>query len=117
MSTTTEDNILFAGKLASGVTQYVEWPVRDGKLGGEISWPDATSAATLTLEFTSRLGVAVTVAGRASEWKDSGVSITGPAGTAEGAALLNLENIRQSRARLKIVTTAVTTLDIRDGMA
>jgi hypothetical protein len=108
---------LFNARLASSETKYVEVPIRNGALGVFIGWPDATSNATITLELTSLANVSAETAGRASEWRDSGVSITGPAASAEGATVVNVENIRQRRARLKIVTAAVTYLDIRDGTA
>src|SRR5688572_7327561 len=93
--------------LANGSTKYVELRVEDGRVGGQISWLDATSAATITLELTSygRADVA-TDAAAAHYWKDSGVAITGPTGAAIGSALINQNNIQQKRARLKIVTTA-----------
>jgi hypothetical protein len=111
---------LFRGKIPTSTTLYVEVPVRDGVDGGRflgvhVAWLDATSSATITLELTSYRHVASGVAGNAWEWIDSGLTFTGPAATAAGGLLINIENIRQHRARLKIVTAAITTLDIRDG--
>lgn len=113
------DANLFRGKIASGVTLYVEVPVRNGVDGGrflgcQVAWLDATSSATITLELTSyrHAGAQDT---SATMWIDSGLTFTGPAATAAGGLLINVENVRQLRARLKIVTAAITTLDIRDG--
>ena len=102
---------IFQGRLASGVTEYYEVSVRAGTIGLHIGWFDAVSSATITIELTSVPGVAAnsTVAWH---WKDSGVSITGPAATAIGAASINIENVRQIRARIKIVTAAITQLGI-----
>lgn len=102
---------IFQGRLASGVTEYFEVPIRDGTIGLHVGWFDATSSATITIELTSVPGVAVNST-TAWHWKDSGVSITGPAGSAIGAASINIENVRQIRARIKIVTAAITQLGI-----
>ena len=109
-----ETGILYKGPVANGETLYVNVPVRDGALGAQIGWLDATSSATITLELSS-FKVAVTSAGAAWEWKDSAVSITGPAASAAGSFLLNVENVRQELARLKIVGAAACLFDIRDG--
>ena len=111
----TIENSLFQGRIASGATIYVPVPIRNGALGVHIGWPDAVSSATITLELSSRDGIAVTVAGTGDQWFDSLVVIVGPAASAAGSAPVNVENCRQRLARLKIVTAAVTTLDIRDG--
>lgn len=121
MSDNLEAN-LFRGKIASGVTQYVEVPIRtepDGGrfLGVHIGWLDATSSATITLELSSYKHVASGNPGNAWEWIDSGLTFTGPAGTAAGGLLINVENIRQLRARLKISAAANSLFDIRDGTA
>lgn len=107
---------LFDDKIPTSTTLYVEVPVRSGAVGAFIGWPDATSSATITLELTSdpKVSYADTAA---NAWKDSGVTITGPAASAAGAAAVNVENVRQRRARIKIVTAAVTTLRIWDGTA
>jgi hypothetical protein len=111
----SDDNILFQGTVASGETKYVPVPIRDGKLGAHIGWKDATSSATITLELGSFPGASVDNAGRAWEWKDSGVSITGPAASAASSTIVNVENVRQRMARLKLVGAALSTFDIRDG--
>ncbi len=100
-------------QLATTTTTYQPIPVRSGCVGAFISWPDAVSSATITLEFTSS-DAAVTDAS-ANQWKDSGLAFTGPAASAAGALLVNVENVRQKRARFKIVTAAATTLEIWDG--
>ena len=111
---TIEAGILFSGRIASGATVYVPVPVRNGTIGAFIGWPDATSSATITLELSS-LPVSATTAGTAAQWNDSGVTFTGPAATAAGSLRIDIENCRQKQARVKIVTAAVTTLDIWDG--
>lgn len=108
---------LFEGAIATSTTQYVGVPIRDGKVGIDIGWKDSTTAATLTVEFTSHgpHGAPNDAAGDAWEWKDSGETITGPTGSAAGGTLVNFENVRQKRARLKIVTTAACDFVIHDG--
>lgn len=108
---------LFAGSITSGATQYVAVPVVDGCVGIHIGWKDATSSATITLELTSfeSYEAPVDEAGSAWEWKDSGLSITGPAASAAGSTLVNVDNVRQKRARLKIVAAANCVFEIREG--
>lgn len=101
--------------VANGETKYVEVPVRNGTIGFQLAWLDATSSATVTLELTSYLRIAAGVAGGAGQWKDSGVSITGPAATAADSAIVNVENVRQRRARLKIVGAAASSFDLQGG--
>lgn len=113
MSTTRKP--LFQGSMKNGETRYVPVPVRNGALGALIGWKDATSSATITLELTS--GEAAYGAGQAWEWKDSAVTITGPAASAAGAFLLSVENVRHQRAQLKIVAAAVCSFEIWDGTA
>jgi len=108
--------ILFQGKVATSTTLYVPVPIHNGTIGAHIGWLDAVSSATITLELSSFVSASPTVAGSAWEWKDSGVSLTGPAASAAGSILVNVENVRQRHARLKIVTAAVSFLDIRDGI-
>lgn len=107
---------LFKGTVASGATKYVGLPVVKGALGAQIAWLDATSAATITVELTSfdAQDAPVETAGT-YQWKDSGVSLTGPAASAAGSVLINLENVRQKRARIKIVASANCSFEIYDG--
>lgn len=99
--------------VANGTTFYVEVPVTNGTVGGQIAWLDAISAATITLELTSfGMGEVAANAAASYYWKDSGVAITGPAASAAGSTLLNVENVRQSRARLRIVTTAISKIQV-----
>ncbi|MGE5802940.1 MAG: hypothetical protein ACM358_11860 [Gemmatimonadota bacterium] len=114
---TLEPNVLFSGRIPTSTTLYVPVPIRDGKIGAQIGWPDAVSSATITLELGST-PAAATAAGTAYQWTtESGVSITGPAAIAAGSVTVNVENVRQKQARFKIVTAAVTYLDIWDGLA
>jgi hypothetical protein len=110
---------LFKGVLTHPATKYVGVPIRDGALGAFIRWLDATSSATITLELTGMGSgdAPVETAGSAAQWVDSGETITGPAATAAGSSMINLENVRQRRARLKIVTAAHTDIEIWDGTA
>lgn len=104
------------GTIANAETKYVGVPVVKGMVGVHIAWIDATSSATVTLELTSfPAEEAATDAAASYFWKDSGVSITGPAASAAGSASVNVENVRQSRARLKIVGAANTKLIIYNG--
>jgi hypothetical protein len=108
--------LLYKNTALSG-TAYVNLPIKKGTLGQQIAWLDATSSATLTIELTNYDAddAPLATAGAANVWKDSGVSVTGPAGSAIGATVLNIENVRQKRARLKIVTAATTNIEIIDG--
>lgn len=117
MSLQTESPILFSGAVASGATLYVPVPVRNGTIGLQIGWLDAISSATLTLELSSFAAASMTIAGRAWEWKDSALTITGPVAAAAGSTMVNVENARQQFARLKIVAAAACLFDIRDGTA
>lgn len=101
--------------VGNGQTKYVEVPVLNGTIGIQLAWLDATSSATVTLELTSFRRVAAIEAGNAWEWKDSGLTFTGPAGSAAGSLLINVENVRQARARLKIVGAAASLFDLRGG--
>ena len=104
------------GTIAAAATQYVGVPVIKGMIGVYIAWVDATSSATITLELTSfpPEEAATTTAGT-YQWKDSGETFTGPAASVAGSLLINIENVRQSRARLKIVGAATTSLIIYNG--
>ncbi len=109
---------LFKGTVASGTTKFVGMPIRDGKLGGQISWLDATSAATITLEMTcfDENDAPLLETGAAHEWKGSGITITGPTAAGADSTLVNVENVRQYRARLKIVATANCSFEIYNGV-
>ncbi len=113
---TAEAGILFSGRIASGVTVYVPVPIRDGTIGATIGWPDAVSSAAITLELASG-PYSATTAGTAAQWHDSALTFTGPAASAAGSIGIDVENCRQRLARIKVVTAAVTTLDIWDGTA
>lgn len=108
---------VFKGTVANAATQYVGLKICGGTIGAHIAWLDATSSATITLELScfNNDDAAVGDAGSAWEWIGSGVSITGPSGAAAGGSLLNVENVRQYRARLKIVAAANCSFEIYDG--
>jgi hypothetical protein len=106
---------VFDGTVASGATKYVELTIKkDGSLGAQISWMDTTSAAAITLELTSYSAAQAPVetAGAANVWKDSGVTVAGPAGGSLGCEQVNVENVRQRRARLKIVASADCSFEV-----
>lgn len=103
--------------VANGETKYLEVRVVDGKVGFQLAWMDATSSATVTLELTSFATISATAAGKAWDWKDSGLTITGPAASAAGSVLVNVENVRQRRARIKIVGAAASSFDLQDAFA
>ena len=106
---------LFIGTLATSTTTYIGVPVGSASLVGiHIAWKDATSSATITLETSDfpAIDAPVTTAGT-YQWKDSGETITGPAASAAGATTVQLGNIGNSRARLKIVTAADSVFEIR----
>lgn len=107
---------LFAGAIATSTTQYIPLPIYKRALGCTIGWTDATSAATITLELTDVPfeDATATDAGSAWQWIDSGEVITGPAATAAGGVLVEIENCNHRRARLKIVTTANSDFVIHD---
>lgn len=107
---------LFIGPVLSGATKFIAVPVRYGRIGLQIAWIDAVSAAVITLELTSSQAD-FTVAGNAWEWSPSGVAVTGPTAAAASSSQVNIENCRQQRARLKIVASANCSFDIRDGTA
>jgi glycerate kinase len=104
-------------QMVNAETKYVEVPVVDGAIGFQLAWMDAVSSATVTLELTSFRRIAATVAGSAWEWKDSGVTITGPAASAAGSVLVNVENVRQRRGRVKIVAAAACSFDLQEALA
>lgn len=107
----------FGAVLASGQTKYVEVTVKRDAVGVQVAWLDATSAATITLELTSYgQQEAPEDNTDAWKWKDSGVAITGPAASAAGSSVVNVENVRQKRARIKIVTTANSKIQVLRGL-
>jgi hypothetical protein len=109
---------LFDGTILNGNTQYVPVPVYGSAIGLQIAWRDGTSnVSSIALQLTSA-PASVAPADAAGEdygWVDSGESITGPAGAAAGAELVNLQNVRQTRARLVIVASADCDMLITDG--
>lgn len=96
-------------------TVYVPVPIRDNSLGVHILWRDAVSSATITLELSSTEADARSTS--AADWGTASNSptITGPAATGAGCAIVTVTNINQRQARLKIVTAALTSLEVRDG--
>jgi hypothetical protein len=107
---------LYKNTALSG-TVYIGVPITNGSVGVQLAWLDATSSAAVTLELTnySAEDAPTTTAGAANVWIASGVSIIGPSAAAIGGVLLNLDGIRQKRARLKVVTAATTNLEVIEG--
>jgi hypothetical protein len=112
---TADNSIAKIVNLANGATAYVPVPIRDNSIGVHILWTDAVSSATITLELSST--EASPTSGSASDWGTGANSptITGPAATGAGCAIVTVTNINQRQARLKIVAAAVTNLEVRDG--
>lgn len=110
---------IFRGAQATGTTIYYPVQIHRGVLGVQFAWIDATSNATVTVELTSFDAdeAPYDVAGSAWKWKDSGQTITGPAASAAGSTLIQFENVRALRGRLKVVTTANSNFVIFDGVA
>lgn len=104
---------IFKGTIANGATQYIGVPIVNGTIGVQVAWLDETSDATITLELTNYDADAAPVgaAGEAWEWVDSSETIAGPSGAA-GATLINLTGINQRRARLKIVASATSSIEV-----
>lgn len=116
----TANNLIFstaapAAPIASGATIYVPVPIRDNCIGVHILWRDAVSSATITLELSSTEAAAQSSS--AADWGTAANSptITGPAATGAGCAIVTVTNVNQRQARLKIVTAAITNLEVRDG--
>lgn len=124
---------LFRGPISNGLVVAIPITIVAGSVGVHVFWPDATTAGTFTLEFTSMssdeaplssggagtmqpgMGTAV-LAGPSAFWEDSGETIPSIPGGAAGSFLLNFSNIRQQRARLMFTATAASNLDVRPGI-
>jgi hypothetical protein len=115
---------LFRGVQASGTTIAVPVPIVLGAAGVQVSWDDATTAASFAFELSSYpadlapvgaggAGTQVTggghayLAGAAAQfWVDSGETIAAVAAGAAGSFLINASGIRQRRGRLLITAAA-----------
>lgn len=80
----------------------------------QISWTDATSSATISLESTNfnPSEAAVDVAA-GYYWYPEPVTVTGPVASAASTFMLPLGNVGQRRFRLKVTVIATTKLLIR----
>lgn len=108
---------LFDATIPTTTTQFIGVPIHNGVIGLHIIWTNAGANATITLEFSSLPpGDAPVGTAGTYQWRDSGLTFTGPTGAAVGSTLVNVENARQQRARLKVVTTASTSLIVMDGI-
>jgi len=114
---------LFKGPIATSTTKYIGVPIKgsgpERSLGLTVGWTDATTAATVTIEFSNESAddAPIETAGDAWTWLDSGETVTGPTGAAAGGTFVALQNVQAKRARLKIVTTANSDFVILDGAA
>lgn len=115
MSTENTSALLFRGTVANGETKYVRLPIRDGKIGAHVGWKTTASSAACTVEMTSVRGLGIDDAGSLWHWEDSGLTFSGPAAVAAGSFSINIDNVRQTDARLKIVGAAASVFEIWDG--
>lgn len=105
------------GVIPNTTTLYVPVPTGLNGAGVDIQWKDAISAATITFEQTNtpQVDVSDTVAGDGSQWATNAVVtalITNPNATAIGSSKFRAKDLPCARNRLKIVTTAICTLEI-----
>lgn len=104
-----------SGNLANASTTF--FPIGGGEdiiTAIQVSWPDAVSAATITLESTN-FGTEEATDSQAAgfHWYVEPVVITGPVAAAAGTFMLHVGNGAARRYRLKVVTTAITQLYLR----
>ena len=123
---------LFKGIQATGTVIAVPVPVVAGCIGVHISWPDAVTAATVEVQFSSFdsdqapwfTGAALAGDGYAAiavadpdKWPtDANVPVDPIVAGASGARLVSASNVRQQRCRLLITSLAECNWDIRDGI-
>lgn len=109
---------LFKGSVLTGTTFYVQVPIYRNAIGAMVMWTDTTTAAAITMEYSDLdpEEAPFAVAGTADQWSASGVVITGPAGGSVGNAKVEASFAPHKRARLKIVTSAASVFDIRNGI-
>jgi hypothetical protein len=124
----------FKGVQATTTIIAIPVPIVAGCIGLHVSWPDATTAGSFVLELSSfpeqiaplwagGAGTAVPgggtafVAGASAQfWPDSGETIAAVVAGAAGSFLINLSNVRQQRARLRITSTADCFWEIYNGL-
>lgn len=124
---------LFKGLQATGTTIVVPVRIVAGCIGLHVSWPDATTAASFVLELSSFPehlvplwaggagteqpggGKAFLSGASAQFWPNSGETIAPVVAGAAGAFIVNVSNVRQQRARLRITTTANSSWEIYEG--
>lgn len=102
------------GQIANGATEYFEiGGADDGITSCQIRWFDNTSSATITLETCNLPASEVTYnSTTAQDWCAEPVTITGPTGVAAGTFMLHFGNSGSKRHRLKVVTAAITQLEL-----
>jgi hypothetical protein len=95
-------------------THYVEITNGAPLISAFIRWFDGTGDAAITVESTDLAkDEAASDSTEATEWAaESGVSITGPAGSAAGCVAVHLGNLATKRVRLKIVASAACDMEI-----
>lgn len=73
-------------------------------------WNDAVSNATITLEGTNFMNVDSYA--NDTRWVTLPITVTGPTATGAGSTLVDISGLGVARLRAKIVTTAVTSIQI-----
>jgi hypothetical protein len=124
----------FKGAQTSGTVIAVPLKVIAGRIGAHVSWPDATTAATFVLELSSFNatdapigaggagtkqagdGNAYLAGASAQFWPDSGETIAAVVAGAAGGFFINVANVGQHRARLRISASADSQWEIYDGL-
>lgn len=110
----SRDTNIKDGTIPNGATLYHELSCEgDMVTSVQLYWPDAVSAATITLQGTNFALNEAPATDTSKKWFDLPVTITGPTATAEGSDIVDLSGLGELRLRLRIVTTAVTKLYVR----
>ena len=91
-------------------TTYIGLPVTCGTVGGSVFW-SSVLAATFTVEVTSANQVEAPLTDTSARWVGTGASLPAAASAAGGFAI-NLENVRQARARLKVVASVAGEIEV-----
>lgn len=125
---------LFKGLQADTTVIVIPVPILAGCIGLHVSWPDAVTDASFVLElssFPSEVaplwaggagtlqpggGHAYLSGASAQFWPDSGETIAPVVAGAAGSFMVNLSNVRQQRARLRITATDDCQWEIYNGL-
>lgn len=103
-----------SGKIAAAATVYLELGGTDDKISAiQISWYDATSSATITLETSNKpFGEVAGTSTTAGDWAVEPDVITGPVAAAAGSYMFHITGNGAKRSRLKVVAAADTELEV-----